>query len=188
MISIGITGSYASGKSYLLNLLSEQGFETFSCDKYVGELYQQPTIQSQILKLIPDMAGFDIRKLAEKIYADDNIRKKIEALIHPLVLAHILKFKENCTHKNFVFIEVPLLFEAGWESHFNYIVTAFCSSESRLKHAMSKNNFDKNIYDKLEQIQFPQDEKMKRADFVINMDVKMLELKTQISNILEKIQ
>jgi len=188
MISIGITGSYASGKSYLLNLLSEQGFETFSCDKYVGELYQQPSVQSQILKLIPDMTSFDIRKLAEKIYADDNIRKKIEALIHPLVLAHILKFKENYARKKFVFIEVPLLFEAGWEIYFDYIITAFCSSESRLKHAMSKKNFDKNIYDKLEQIQFPQDEKMKRADFIINMDAKMLELKTQISNILEKLQ
>ena len=188
MISIGITGSYASGKSYLLNLLSEQGFETFSCDKYVGELYKQPIIQTQILKLIPNVATFDIRKIAEEIYTDDNIRKKVEALIHPLVLSYVREFKKNYAHEKLIFIEVPLLFEAGWEKYFDFIITAFCSNESRLEHAMSKNNFDKNIYDKLERIQLSQNEKMKRADFVINMDAKMIELKTQIFNILEKLQ
>ena len=187
MLFIGITGSFASGKSYLLNLLNEEGFKTFSSDKFVGDLYKQQNIQGQILELIPGIANFDTKEIAKKIYSDDDIRKKIEALIHPLILKHILDFKKDHKNEKFVFVEVPLLFEVGWENYFDYTITAFCSSESRLKHAKSKANFDKDIYDRLEKIQLPQEEKIARADFVINMDAKMLELKTQITSILENL-
>lgn len=187
MLFIGITGSFASGKSYLLNLLNVEGFKTFSSDKFVGDLYKQQNIQDQILKLIPSLTNFNTKEIAKKIYNDDEVRRKIEGLIHPLVLKHILDFKEVHKNEKFVFIEVPLLFEVGWENHFDYTITAFCSNESRLKHAKSKANFNKDIYDKLEKIQLPQDEKMNRADFVINMDAKMLELKTQITSILENL-
>lgn len=187
MLFIGITGSFASGKSYLLNLLNEEGFKTFSSDKFVSDLYKQQNIQDQILKLIPSLTVFDTKEIAKKIYDDDDARRKIEALIHPIVLKNILDFKKNYEHEKFIFIEVPLLFEVGWENYFDYVITAFCSNESRLKHAKSKASFNKDIYDKLEKIQLPQDEKIARADFVINMDAKMLELKIQIFNILENL-
>lgn len=187
MLSIGITGSYASGKSYLLNLLHEDGYKIFSCDRCVGDLYKQQVVQDQILKLIPAIDVFDIKKLAQKFYENDSVRKKIEKLIHPLVLESILNFKKDNLQEKFIFVEVPLLYEVGWEGYFDYVVTTFCSEEQRLLQAKSKINFDEKIYQKLETIQLSQDEKVKRADFVINTDVKMLELKTQISNLLENL-
>lgn len=188
MLSIGITGSYASGKSYLLNLLHKEGYKIFSCDKCVGDLYKQQSIRDQILELAPRLEVFDIKKLAQEFYDDDNIRKKIEDLIHPQVLASILNFQKNNILEKFIFTEVPLLFEAGWEHYFDYVITTFCAEERRLTQARLKINFDEKIYQKLEKIQMSQSEKMKRADFVINTDVKMLELKSQILNLLEKLQ
>lgn len=188
MLSIGITGSFASGKSYVLNLIAEEGYKIFSSDECVSNLYENKAIQNQILKLIPILKSFDKKKLAEIIYDDPLSRERIESFMHPLVLKEIKNFKEKNSLENFVLIEVPLLFEARWEQYFDFIITIYCSEDKRLEHAKSKVNFDQKIYNKLEKMQFSQAEKMKRADFIINTGVKMVELQTQIANILEKIE
>ncbi|MCC8483413.1 MAG: dephospho-CoA kinase [Rickettsia endosymbiont of Labidopullus appendiculatus] len=76
MICVGITGSYASGKTFVLNYLADLGFMTFSADEYIKELYKELSIQNIILNLLPDLKIFDKRKIAELISVNDLSRSK----------------------------------------------------------------------------------------------------------------
>ena len=49
MKSIAITGSFASGKTFVLKYLEKAGYKTFSCDEYVKQLYLDPNIQQELL-------------------------------------------------------------------------------------------------------------------------------------------
>ena len=73
MLLAAITGSFRSGKTFLLNHLSSLGFKIFSSDAYVSELYLDPEIQKQILELLPDLKIFDKLEIAKLIFSNVGI-------------------------------------------------------------------------------------------------------------------
>lgn len=188
MIAIGITGSFCSGKTFVLRILSDMGYRIFSADEFVRDLYKDTEIQSRILELLPSLEVFDKLKLAKIIFNDEKSRESINEFIHPLMLKELEVFKWKNESEDIVFAEIPLLFEVGFESCFDFIITTFCSEDVRMKRAKTKKEFDKDIYDQIEMIQISQDEKKKKADFIINTDVDIVELNLEIKQILEKLK
>lgn len=179
MKSIAITGNFASGKTFVLKYLEKAGYKTFSCDDYVRELYLQPHIQKDLLCI------FDKKKLSEIIYNNDNQRLKLEQYIHPKVRKGINDFKNKHIDEPFIFVEVPLLFETGFNNYFDYSICVYCSEESRQKRARKRDNFNLKIYDKIKSIQLPQEKKKDLANFQINTD---LDVEIQIKEIIGKVQ
>ncbi|UCM86244.1 MAG: dephospho-CoA kinase [Rickettsia endosymbiont of Culicoides impunctatus] len=188
MICVGITGSYASGKTFVLNYLADLGFMTFSADEYIKNLYKELSIQNIILNLLPDLKIFDKRKIAELIYANDLSRSKLQNFIHPFVVESLSLFKRQNNDSEIIFAEIPLLFEAGFDKYFDFYVTTFCSEESRLKRAMSREGFSLTTYNKIAQIQLSQQIKIAKADFVINTDVNIVDLDKQITQLIQKLK
>ena len=68
MRNIAVTGSFASGKTYVINCIKNLGYKVFSCDDYVKLLYQDKRITAQIEQEIKGLKVFDKSKLAEIIY------------------------------------------------------------------------------------------------------------------------
>jgi dephospho-CoA kinase len=188
MICVGITGSYASGKTFVLNYLDDLGFMTFSADEYIKELYKELSIQNIILNLLPDLKIFDKRKIAELIYVNDLSRSNLQNFIHPFVVEGLSLFKWQNNDSEITFAEIPLLFEAGFDKYFDFYVTTFCSEESRLKRAMSREGFSLTTYNKIAQIQLSQQIKIAKADFVINTDVNIVDLDKQITQLIQKLK
>lgn len=188
MIAVAITGSFASGKSFMLDYLATKGFKTFSADELVKNLYNDYEIQTEVLKLLPTLPSFDKQKIAQIIYNDEAARKMLQNFIHPFVVEGIKSFKNTNISTEVIFAEIPLLFEANLEQYFDFMVVTFCSEESRLERAKNRKGFNQEIYNKIEQIQLPQSEKIKKANFVLNTDVNLIELEKQIIKLLEKLQ
>ncbi len=188
MIGVGVTGSFASGKSFLLNYLAKQGLKVFSADECVKELYQQPRIQQKILNLLPALKTFNKIKIAGLIYSDDKARNILEGFIHPLVLNELAAFKQHHQQEKYIFAEIALLFEAGFDKYFDFIVTTVCREESRLRRAQERENFNQGIYNKIQQLQLPPNEKALKADFIINTDVSLEELDQQVNNLIKRIK
>ncbi|KAJ6644947.1 UDP-N-acetylglucosamine--N-acetylmuramyl-(pentapeptide) pyrophosphoryl-undecaprenol N-acetylglucosamine transferase [Pseudolycoriella hygida] len=171
MIYVGITGSYASGKTFLLNCLANLGFVTFSSDNYITELYQNLKIQDIIL--------------TEIIYSEDLARQRLQDFIHPLVVEKLSLLKQQNSSAEIIFAEVPLLFEVGFEQYFDFYVTTFCKEKTRLARAKSRQGFDFKNYKKITEIQLPQKIKMEKADFIINTDVEQKDLDKQIHQLID---
>ncbi|MCC8369635.1 MAG: dephospho-CoA kinase [Rickettsia endosymbiont of Oxypoda opaca] len=188
MLAIGITGSYASGKTVVLDYLASKGYKTFSADECVKNLYKNIEIQNQILKLLPSLKIFDRIEISELIYNDDKARQKLQDFVYPLLIKELIFFKQQNKIAEFIFAEIPLLFEANFKIYFDFVVTIFCSEETRIKRAIGRPSFDPQIYKKIEKIQLSQEDKIARADFAINSDCDMLKLEKQIMQLIKKLE
>ena len=184
MSNIAVTGSFASGKTHIMNCIKNLVYKVFSCDDYVKLLYQEKTITDQIKQEIKILDIFDKAKLAEIIYDDDKMRKKLENIVHPLVRNGIKDFEFDNQNENLIFTEVPLLFESGFDKYFSKVICVFCSEENRWERAKLRKIKDFASFEKIKKIQLPQEVKMAKSDFVINSE---LDVEERIIEIINKI-
>lgn len=187
MVSVAVTGSFASGKSFVLNIIKSMGYKVFSCDEYVRGLYQDEELQSLVLGAIPGLKQFDKKQLMQIIYRDEKARKELENIIHPLVRKGIKEFEEQNKNEKIIFIEVPLLFETGFDKYFDYTICVYCPENVRLERAKTRPNFDEEIFNKIQEIQLSPREKQKKADFSINSEANLLILGAKVQEIIDEI-
>lgn len=186
MISIGITGSFASGKSELLKYFIEEGYPGFSCDKIVHSLQQDLNVQKQIIDALPEIEGFDKIKIAQLVYSDRNKRQMLENLMHPLVAARLEAFLKEHKDSELIFLEIPLLFEAKWEEYCDYVISLYCTKEVRQQRALER-KIDAKMFDSIDKSQLPEYIKKDLADFSINTDCDFKEVVAECKKIIKSI-
>jgi dephospho-CoA kinase len=184
---IAITGSYASGKTYVLDYISNLGYKVFSCDIYVKNLYKNPQIQNKLLELLGNLQKFDINEIKNIIYRNDDVRYRIEKFIHPLVIEGFNEFCLSCKNEYIIFAEVPLLFEAKLENNFSYVITSFCSEETRMKRAQTRDFWNLELYNKIQEIQYTQFQKIILSRYNINTDRNVNEIQEDIIQLIKRL-
>jgi dephospho-CoA kinase len=187
MVTVGLTGSYASGKTFVLDYLKSLGYSTFSADNVVNDLYAREEIRQNILKLLPPLQVFDRAKIASLIYNNLKWRKFLQSFIHPFVIEGLENFKKQNKDKDIIFAEIPLLFESDFDKYVDVIVVTYCSEESRLERAKSRESFNKANYNRIAEIQFPQQVKIEKADFSLDTDDELDILKIKIDQLIKEI-
>ena len=124
---IALTGGIGSGKTTALNTLRENGFAVFSCDEISHKFSDRRSVKKQMKKLFPQAVKgkifikVDRKKVAEEVFNDKEKLEKLNNLLHPLILKELLKKASRCGEK-VAFIEVPLLFESGYEKYFDGVI------------------------------------------------------------------
>jgi len=141
-LRIGLTGGLASGKSTVAGWLRDAGLLVVDADQLVADLYQPGGEGVAVVRGLfgPDAltaeGGVDHTKLAAKVFADPEARKRLEAAIHPLVRK---RFEEIARQSpGVVILEATLLVEAGYSPLFDGIITVECDAETRLKRAVER--------------------------------------------------
>ena len=184
MLKIGITGSFASGKSSVLHYLESKGYNSFSCDECVRELYNDQIVVSTIIEAFPELESFNKQKLSKIIYADKKKRQKLELIIHPLVATKLESFLSvNNTEKK-VFIEIPLLFEAGWEKYCDIIVNLYCDKNIREKRAAER-GIKTELFTEIDKAQLPESIKIQSADINIDTSQAWNKVTDQLEELLD---
>lgn len=183
VLLVGITGSFASGKSFTLNYLSSVGFAIFSADSYVADLYTKSEIRERVLE-ITDLKKFDKATLAQIIYNDKDKMRAIEEFIHPFVIKELQSFKNQNQNSNFIFAEIPLLFESNFDKYVDFTVTTFCAEDTRLNRAKMRDGFNQKIYNQIQAIQFSQNYKINQSDIAINTDRNIIEFESQVRQLI----
>jgi len=109
----------------------------------------------------------DRKKLRTAIFSDATVRLKVNSLIHPLAFDRIFEMISRC-ESDTVIIDVPLLFEASWENHFDSLVVVFADPEICCRRIVSRDGIDPAEAGKTILSQMPLLEKIMLADHVIN--------------------
>lgn len=145
-VAIGITGGIACGKSAVSIYLADRcGCIRCDADRLAFELLRPGMAGWQALfeefgEAYLDRAGeVDRPKLRQAIFFDDGVRRRIDALLHPLVRR--LAEEQIAIHLEVgrsVLVEVPLLYEAGWQDMFARVIVVYAGEAERLRRLRAR--------------------------------------------------
>lgn len=191
MIKIGLTGSIASGKSYVLNLFSDlYNIPIFSSDECVKELYKSNDQLKDFVKkhILEKDEELNKTNISENVFNNKEKLLKLEKFIHPLVKLARDRFIEQEKENNskIVIVEVPLLFEKNLENDFDFIILVKTSSDLQEKRVFERPNMTAELFSKIKKKQLPNKQKEERSHFVIdniNRDDTIKTIATIMKNI-----
>lgn len=145
--TVALTGGIGSGKSYALRILEDAGYETISSDKVVKDLYEKRKIKLLLKKLFPTaVKGFfnpviDRNEIAIIVFSNADARTKLTNLITPLVMEEIKKRVKKLSGR--IFVEVPLLFECGYQNEFDAVMVVTRDFEERVLSVIKRSNMSR---------------------------------------------
>ena len=155
----------------------------------VGQAGYQAVVDYFGSKILTDNQTINRRKLGEIVFNDQAKLKKLNSLTHPLVHQEIKRQMEQyrLNQEKLVVIDVPLLFESGFESLCDGVLVISISPELQLKRLMKRNNFtEKEALSRINN-QMPLSEKEKRATYVVANTGTINDLEKKLSDLLQKI-
>lgn len=171
---VGITGSLGMGKSTIAKMLRLLGFSVFDADRTVHNLLiSNKTVIQQVEYFFPNsVKGGRVNKkaLADDIYGDSHRLKLLESIIHPFVRDQCHHFLDKRQHKgdSLTFLDVPLLYEAGYDELCDVIWVAWCDPKIRLGRVQRRSTLTDDRIQVIISSQLSDDIKVKKADFVID--------------------
>lgn len=187
MITIGILGGVASGKSAVANMLGELGAGVLDADRAGHQVLSEPEVHDQLRcefgDRVFDASGAPNRsRLAEIVFGEgelaDRKRQRLESILHPAIRrrleGEVAQFSRT-GGKQVVVLDAPLLLEAGWDGMCDLLVFVDTSKQKRLELAHSR-GWDAAELERREQSQGNLDEKRHRADVTLanSGDIDML--------------
>jgi dephospho-CoA kinase len=189
MWKLGLTGSIATGKSTVLRMFEEMGVPTFSSDAAVHELYRGAAV-APVEALFPGVTSngaIDREALSKRVLGQPDKLKALESIVHPLVRARIAQFlrEAESTGAKLALVDIPLLYEGGHDYGLDRVAVTAAEPETYKKRALARPGM---TVEKLEAIlarQMPQDEKMKRADYVIYTEKSLAETRAAVKAIVD---
>jgi dephospho-CoA kinase len=193
---VGLTGGIASGKSTVSEILARQGAAIINADVLAREVVE-PGRQAWteivntfgIAVLQPDRA-LDRQKLRAIIFDDPDARKKLESIIHPQVRALAeQRIREHAAAGYAVIVyEVPLLFEGNLQEWLRPVILVACDVDTQRNRLQSRDNLSAAQAQKHIDAQMSLEAKRRLADYVIENNGSLEDLKRQVQAVLEKIK
>jgi dephospho-CoA kinase len=174
MVAAGLTGGIGSGKSTAANFLRDLGAHILDADRLAKDLLntdrdiRQEIIQVFGAGLYSRQDFLDRDKLARVVFDDSRALQKLNAIVHPAVIARIQseigKYRKR---KGPMVIEAALFYEAGIDTIVDYMIVVDAEEEIRVQRVMKREGCTRSDVMKRIKLQMPAGEKVKRADFVM---------------------
>ncbi|MFL6822552.1 MAG: dephospho-CoA kinase [Xanthobacteraceae bacterium] len=172
MFILGLTGSLGMGKSTTARFFAEEGVPVHDADAVVHRLYDGEAAAA-IEAAFPGTTAsgkVDRDKLAARVLGDSAALKRLEAIVHPLVQEaerRLLAEAETRGEKVAV-LDIPLLFETGGEKRVDAVVVVSAPPDVQRSRVLERPGMTADKLDAILAKQMPDDEKRRRADFVVD--------------------
>jgi len=182
---IGLTGNIATGKSTVGRMLASLGAELIDADKVahavmtpVGSAYAG-VVEAFGPGIVDDAGEIDRRALGRIVFADPGALERLEALVHPAVIAEVNQ-RIARSLATAVVVEAIKLLESGMAESYDAIWVTTCSEETQLVRLMETRGLSRE--DALARIraQAPQAEKVLRADVVVDTEGTLASTRVQV--------
>ena len=173
---IGITGGIGSGKSTIAKQLREMGYAVYDTDSEAKRLIVE---DAGVREEIEQLFGKEVYKdgvyqtalVAQRVFADQSLLARLNAIVHPAVKADILRWAENINHPTLCFVECAILYQAGFDTLCDKVVVVTAPEEVRLQRAVTR---DHSTIEKVRARMRAQEveKDIERADLIVNNDGK----------------
>jgi dephospho-CoA kinase len=188
MISVALTGSIGMGKSTVAKMFERAGVPVFDADAVVRQL-QGPGggLVEKIGALFPGCVRcgtLDRDCLAEIVLADREKLAVLEGIVHPAVREARARFIASHEGAPALIFEIPLLFETSGEREFDKIVVVSAPPQVQRGRVLERTGMTAAKLESIIARQMPDEEKRRRADFVIDTSIDLSTTESQVRDIL----
>ena len=177
MLRVGLTGSIAVGKSYVVGVLRELGCAVLDADQTARDVVKPGTKGLELIiqqfgneVLQPD-GELDRARLGGIVFADEAKRQLLNSIVHPLVIGAQnawLEEREAENPQGIAVIDAALMIESGGFRRFDKIIVVWCEPEIQIRRLMARNTLSREEALLRIEAQMPQEEKKQYADFLID--------------------
>jgi len=188
---IGLTGTFGSGKSTVSTLFAECGAAVIDADALAREITAPGAEALEDIRrefggevFFPD-GTLDRAKLAEVVFQSVERREMLNRIVHPRVIAEM--DRRVAAEKNpVILLDIPLLFEAGLRHKAERIVVVTASEAQRFRRVRARDNMTEQEVIRRLASQWPQREKIRLADDVIDNSGDLEVLRTRVRELYQK--
>jgi dephospho-CoA kinase len=177
MLKVGLTGSIAVGKSFVLSVLRELGCATFDADKIAHSVMEQgrPAYADIVREfgsvVVAEDGSINRAKLGAIVFADEARRKRLNGIVHPRVIEEqdrLLRNVEKATPLGIAVMDAALIIESGGYKRLDKLIVAFCDREIQIERLMRRNGIAREDAERRIAAQMSSDEKRRYADYEID--------------------
>jgi dephospho-CoA kinase len=191
MFILGLTGSIGMGKSTTAKFFAEEGVPVHDADQAVHRLYEGEAAAA-IEAAFPGttVAGkVDRNKLAARVVGNETARRRLEAIVHPMVRQSEQRFLAAARERGapVVVLDIPLLYETGGEERVDAVVVVTAPPEVQRQRVLARPGMTPGRFEGLMAAQVPDVEKRRRADFIVDTSGSLEANRAQVRDILASI-
>jgi dephospho-CoA kinase len=189
-----LTGTIGAGKSAALASFARHGAAVLDSDAIVHALYATEHVRDAVVAqlgvdVLDDDGDVDRAAVARLVFADDDLRRWLEGLIHPLVAEAVVEWvAARCAEEppaRALVHEVPLLFEAAVDDRYDRTLVITAAAEVRHRRIAARGGLE-GLAEREARL-LPEAEKLARADDVIVNDGDLVDLDREVAAYLDRI-
>ncbi len=191
MILLGLTGSIGMGKTTTAAMFRELGIPVHDADAAVHALYRN-TVVAAIEQAFPGTTGkegVDRKRLGDRVIGDEAAMRQLEKIVHPLVEADEAAFVLHAKNTGVVvaILDNPLLFEMKRDSQLDGVIVVTAPLKVQKQRVIERQGMDEGKFQAILASQYPDAEKRKRADFIIDTSLGMKPARDAVKSIVDQI-
>lgn len=177
MLTVGLTGGIAVGKSTVMRTFAELGAVCFDADAIARSVVEpgRPALAAVVrafgTSVLADDGTLDRTALGEIVFASPERRRELEAILHPPIIAEqdrLIADVRATSPDAIVIVDAALMIESGGYKRFDALVVVHCDPEVQLERLVARNGISQEEADLRISAQMPQSEKLKYATLTID--------------------
>lgn len=196
MIIVGLTGSIGMGKSVAASMFRDMGIPVHCSDEAVHALLgPQGDAVNAVDAAFPGVKNthdnsVDRKALGAMIFGHDENRKKLENIIHPLVVASQKRFiAEQSKHQQpLVVLDIPLLYETGADARVDKVIVVSAPSFIQRQRVLARPGMTREKFEAIRASQMPDSEKRRRADYVVQTGIGRAYTRSALTRIIKQLK
>jgi dephospho-CoA kinase len=197
MLTVGLTGGIASGKSTAAEMFAELGAHLISADAIARQVVEPggPVLAEIVrvfgARVLDDQGRLDRAGLRRRIFGDPEARRRLDALVHPAVARRLQEELEAVRAEDpagVAMVDVPLLFETRTQDRYHAVVVVWAPPETRIQRLMERDGVPRAEAERSLEAQMPLDEKRRRAHFVVDNSDGLQETRNQVEAVWRRLR
>jgi len=196
VLKVGLTGSISVGKSFVCDVFRELGCRVLDADQTAREVVMPGTpglariVEEFGAQVIQDDGALDRKKLAAIVFRDEERRKTLNSIVHPLVIEAQNEWLADAERQDpdaIVIIDAALMIESGGYKRFDKLIVVWCEPAIQLKRLMLRDGSSAAEAQERIAAQMPQDEKKRHADLLIDTSLGFEDTRKQVNEVFERL-
>jgi dephospho-CoA kinase len=195
LLRAALTGGIATGKTYVRTRLAAHGIPTLDADALARDAVAPGStgLAAVVARFGPDVVlpdgALDRRALGTVVFGDPQARGDLEAIIHPRVREATGAWLDRLAigGETVAVVDIPLLYETGRDRDFDRVIVTSCPRSQQVARVVERDGLSPAQAEARIDAQLPTDEKVRRADFVIDTGGTFGDTNRQVDRIVEKL-